>query len=202
MELFREDGHLTAEGLSAIVDGTLDELQSLEAAEHLSFCDTCLTKYTLLLQDGTLLQPASPIKEPVMQRLKTRSRRILFSKYGTIAAAACLAVTVWFVGNLAFSNQPVTTPEEQPVTHSEHVPLNERLNQTAQNFSNAADQFFGNLFGGDDDTAPSTVSQAQQRDEANRQREAVFNKESDKQEQKDATSQNTPSDASSQASKE
>ena len=37
LELFREDGCLTDEGLQALRDGQLDELGRLEAAEHLSY---------------------------------------------------------------------------------------------------------------------------------------------------------------------
>ena len=48
-ELFLQTGHLSDEGLQALIDGTLDEMQRLEAAEHLSFCDECLTRYTALL---------------------------------------------------------------------------------------------------------------------------------------------------------
>ena len=43
LELFREDGCLTDEGLQALRDGQLDELGRLEAAEHLSYCDKCLS---------------------------------------------------------------------------------------------------------------------------------------------------------------
>ena len=39
MELFNKEGHLTDEGLRAVVDGTLDEMGRLEASAHLSFCD-------------------------------------------------------------------------------------------------------------------------------------------------------------------
>ena len=35
MELFNKEGHLTDEGLRAVVDGTLDEMGRLEASEHL-----------------------------------------------------------------------------------------------------------------------------------------------------------------------
>ena len=35
MELFREDGCLTDEGLQALIDGQLDELGRLEAAEQI-----------------------------------------------------------------------------------------------------------------------------------------------------------------------
>ena len=55
MELFNKEGHLTDEGLRAVVDGTLDEMGRLEASEHLSFCDSCLVRYTELLADDTLL---------------------------------------------------------------------------------------------------------------------------------------------------
>ena len=39
MELFREDGCMTDAGFRAMMDGQLDELGRLEAAEHLSYCD-------------------------------------------------------------------------------------------------------------------------------------------------------------------
>ena len=38
MELFREDGCMTDAGFRAMMDGQLDELGRLEAAEHLSYC--------------------------------------------------------------------------------------------------------------------------------------------------------------------
>ena len=56
-ELFLQNGHLSDEGLQALIDGTLDELQRLEAAEHLSFCDECLTRYTALLTGDVLEEP-------------------------------------------------------------------------------------------------------------------------------------------------
>ncbi len=98
MELFRKDGHLSDEGLQGIIDGSLDEMQSLEAAEHLSFCDKCLLQYTNLLEGVELLEPLVPMKEPVLQRIKQKGKKILFSKYIKIGAAACLAVTLWSVG--------------------------------------------------------------------------------------------------------
>lgn len=49
MELFREDGCMTDAGFRAMMDGQLDELGRLEAAEHLSYCDQCMDRYTALL---------------------------------------------------------------------------------------------------------------------------------------------------------
>ena len=45
-KLFDRNGHLTGSGLDAMEKGTLDELGSLEAAEHISFCNECLNRYT------------------------------------------------------------------------------------------------------------------------------------------------------------
>ena len=49
-KLFDAEGHLTDEGLYALKDGTLDDLGALEAAEHLSFCDYCLLRYTAMIE--------------------------------------------------------------------------------------------------------------------------------------------------------
>ena len=58
MELFHENGCLTDEGLQALVNGELDELGRLEAAEHLSYCNRCLDRYTALLTGDVIEQPA------------------------------------------------------------------------------------------------------------------------------------------------
>ena len=46
MELFDKNGCLTDEGLQALQAGGLDELGRLETAEHLSYCDKCMDRYT------------------------------------------------------------------------------------------------------------------------------------------------------------
>ena len=38
-ELFTPDGHLTDQAFSLLLSEQLDQLQSLEVSEHLSFCD-------------------------------------------------------------------------------------------------------------------------------------------------------------------
>lgn len=55
MELFREDGCLSDEGLYALTAGQLDELGRLEAAEHLAYCDKCTDRYTALLTADAVL---------------------------------------------------------------------------------------------------------------------------------------------------
>ena len=57
MKLFREDGHLTDEGLRALIAGELDEMGRLETAEHLDFCDQCVERYSELLTEEVELTP-------------------------------------------------------------------------------------------------------------------------------------------------
>ena len=95
MELFHEDGHMTDEGLQAVVCGKLSELESLEASEHLSFCGPCLEKYLALVETTELLSPETPLRESVMKRIGRKAKRVLFSRYATVAAAACLVLAMW-----------------------------------------------------------------------------------------------------------
>ena len=92
MELFNKEGHLTDEGLRAVVDGTLDEMGRLEASEHLSFCDSCLVRYTELLADDTLLVPEMPLTPTVLARVRRRAVRVFFNRYTRVAAVAAFAV--------------------------------------------------------------------------------------------------------------
>ena len=98
--LFDERGHLTGAGLNAMENGSLDELGSLEAAEHLSFCDACLNRYTNWLEamPQALLSPARDIAPQVQNLLRMRSIRVFTNKYVSIAAAVILALALWNFG--------------------------------------------------------------------------------------------------------
>ena len=69
MELFREDGCLSDEGLHALTAGQLDELGRLEAAEHLSYCDKCTDRYTALLTADALDLLAMKLRTPLQVQL-------------------------------------------------------------------------------------------------------------------------------------
>lgn len=98
--LFDDRGHLTGAGLNAMESGSLDELGSLEAAEHLSFCDACLNRYTNWLEamPQALLRPARDIAPQVQNLLRMRSIRVFTNKYVSIAAAVILAFALWNFG--------------------------------------------------------------------------------------------------------
>lgn len=64
MERFRADGHLTDEALLALIrQEEQSELERLEIAEHLAFCDACLQRYTELLAESPLLTPVSSCRQ-------------------------------------------------------------------------------------------------------------------------------------------
>ena len=73
MELFREDGCMTDAGFRAMMDGQLDELGRLEAAEHLSYCDQCMDRYTALLTADALETPPRSVQGAVMGMHKALS---------------------------------------------------------------------------------------------------------------------------------
>ena len=117
MELFNKEGHLTDEGLRAVVDGTLDEMGRLEASEHLSFCDSCLVRYTELLADDTLLVPEMPLTPTVLARVRRRAVRVFFGIRGG-------AVGYWRI------QQPCAGPHHPPAgagpDHGAHQRRNAR----------------------------------------------------------------------------
>lgn len=96
-KLFDAEGHLTDEGLYAIKDGTLDDLGALEAAEHLSFCDYCLLRYTAMIDAGARLHEAAVQRpDPQVQSLmRLRSFRIMTNRYVSAAAAVVLGFVMW-----------------------------------------------------------------------------------------------------------
>ena len=71
MTCFRPDGHLTDEALAALIRGdALAELDRLEIAEHLAYCDPCLQRYTELLAEAPLLTPARSCRESLRRRIR------------------------------------------------------------------------------------------------------------------------------------
>lgn len=97
-ELFLQTGHLSDEGLQALIDGTLDEMQRLEAAEHLSFCDECLTRYTALLTGDVLEEPEQDVTLPVMRKLRRRAVKNVWNRYAAAAAAVVITAGLWYSG--------------------------------------------------------------------------------------------------------
>ncbi len=88
-KLFDAEGHLTDAGLYALKDGTLDDLWRAEAAEHLSFCDYCLLRYTALIEAApeAMKQPMRDLIPQMQSLMRLRSFRIMTNRYVSAAAA-------------------------------------------------------------------------------------------------------------------
>ena len=100
MELFDEKGCLTDEGLQAVIDGQLDELSRLEAAEHLAYCDACMDCYTALLTADVLQDPPHPAHKAVMATIWVRLMQNTWGRAAVAGVAAVLALTMWRTGTL------------------------------------------------------------------------------------------------------
>lgn len=98
--LFDHAGHLTDSGLHALQDGLLDDLGGLEAAEHLTFCDFCLARYTALIEAAPerLQQPMRDLIPQVQNLMRLRSFRVMTNRYVSTAAAVVLAFALWRFG--------------------------------------------------------------------------------------------------------
>ena len=93
-------------------EGRLDELGSLEAAEHLTFCDYCLARYTALIESAPekLKQPMRDLIPQVQALMRLRSFRIMTNRYVSTAAAVMLAFALWrfgFFGGVGTVQKPV-----------------------------------------------------------------------------------------------
>ena len=100
MELFQENGGFTDEGLQAVAGGQLDELGRLEAAEHLSYCDKCMDRYTALLTADVLETPPKGMKNTVMTTLWVRLMQNTYGRVAVASVAAVLALNLWRSGAL------------------------------------------------------------------------------------------------------
>ncbi len=113
MNLFLENGHLSEQCLQALMDGTLDEAQRLQVAEHLSSCEQCLMRYTDLLTEEVCQQPPRDMVLPVMHSVRSRRLwRVVTGRYATAAAAVMLTFTLWSAG--AFPILKAHPPARRP----------------------------------------------------------------------------------------
>ncbi len=144
MTAFREDGHMSDEALTALAENRegFDELERLEIAEHLAFCDGCLLRYTELLEgEAALLVPERSCGRSLWSRIRLRALQTAVSRCATAAAAVALALTVLWGGRVEFT-RPV--PAEERPSISRRLSgltgeLSDSLRETAANLSDFFD---------------------------------------------------------------
>lgn len=101
MELFDKNGCLTDEGLQALQAGGLDELGRLETAEHLSYCDKCMDRYTALLTADALGNAAALRAQGCDGRhLGAADAEHTWGRAAVAGVAAVLAFTMWRSGTI------------------------------------------------------------------------------------------------------
>ena len=125
MELFREDGCLSDEGLHALTAGQLDELGRLEAAEHLAYCDKCTDRYTALLTADALADPPRGVRRTVISTIWVRLMQSTYGRAAVAGVAAVLALTMWRTGALTF-----VTDRAIKKSIAEHDPVGARSAMT------------------------------------------------------------------------
>ena len=139
MKIFQNDGHLRQEALSALAQNQpLEELERLEIAEHLAFCDLCLQRYTQALTRDALLMPQHSCRDSIRHRIRRRTMQILTSRYATAAAAVALSLT------LLWSDLPLskfTTPE-RPAPEEHMDSWTERWNDSIGGIMEHFNHFF------------------------------------------------------------
>lgn len=146
--LFREDGHLSDAGLQALIHEQLDELERLEAAEHLGFCEDCMERYTALLAGDALYAPPADLAAPVVRRVRQKSVRLNLRRYAAAAAAAAVALTLWGSGAFAqmVPQQPDLLQQRLPEPPARTGSLGSRVSDTLYGMLGAAGEMCGGLF--------------------------------------------------------
>ena len=141
--LFDAEGHLTEAGLYALKDGTLDDLGALEAAEHLSFCDYCLLRYTALIDaaPACLQEPMRDLIPQVQSLMRLRRFRIMTNRYVSAAAAVVLAFMLWGFASLG-ANQRMATHTVQPRARAS---FGQWLDTTVSGFYDGLNDTFSNF---------------------------------------------------------
>lgn len=141
--VFREDGHLSGEALEALArnEDRFSELERLEIAEHLAFCDDCLQRYTQALEDGSLLVPERSCQKALWARIRVRALRLVTSRYATAAAAVALSLTVLWGGERVELTRPVL-PEDRPSVSRQLTELTGEIGDSLRGTVSGLSNFF------------------------------------------------------------
>ena len=145
--IFRDDGHLSAGALAALAgnEDIFTDLERLEAAEHLAFCDDCLQRYTELLENGeALLTPEHTCQTTLWSRIRTRTFRLLTSRYATAVAAVTLALTVLWGSESLETVRPIL-PDDRPSVSRQLSGLTEEINDSLRETVTGLSNFFDGL---------------------------------------------------------
>lgn len=164
--LFDTAGCLTQSGLEALRGDRLDDLGRLEAAEHLTFCDRCLARYTALLESIQLSAPMRDLIPQVQALMRLRAFRVMTNRYVSVAAAIALALALWRFG--LFGAAPAAAPKEVQESRP-----NTSISQMLGSALDGASEGLQNVLGSIQDTALSGWAQLSDNNRQNHGQEAA-----------------------------
>ena len=164
--LFDTAGCLTQSGLEALRDDRLDDLGRLEAAEHLTFCDRCLARYTALLESIRLSAPMRDLIPQVQALMRLRAFRVMTNRYVSVAAAIAMALALWRFG--LFGAAPAAAPKEVQESRP-----NTSISQMLGSALDGASEGLQNVLGSIQDTALSGWAQLSDNNRQNHGQEAA-----------------------------
>ncbi|MGI5893106.1 MAG: zf-HC2 domain-containing protein [Candidatus Merdivicinus sp.] len=141
MKLFQEDGHISQDGLNALIREELDETQRMEVSEHLDFCDICIDRYSGMLTEEVLVVPPVEFVPQVMQNVRSKTRIVVLKRFVRVAVAAVMALVVW---NGAFLGGDGLTTRSAEWVNS-HPKNDFSLSQTVDGWGKGLDQLMNGL---------------------------------------------------------
>ena len=138
-----ESGCLTDHALQSLLNGSLEELERLEVAEHLSYCDSCVERYTALLTDGVLLEAPELMKQSVLAALRRKAAKVFVNRYFHMAVAASLTLVLW--GSGVFNSFGEVRLVRPPEARNPEASISWRLNSFASDVSDGVTDFMDQL---------------------------------------------------------
>ena len=128
-----ESGFLTDHALQSLLNGSLEELERLEVAEHLSYCDSCVERYTALLVPQVLEEPPELMKQSILSALRKRAAKLFVDRYFHMAVAASLTLVLWGSGVFNTFGQPIPLrrPDTGTEEHHPRTSVSQRLGDFA-----------------------------------------------------------------------
>ena len=138
-----ESGCLTDHALQSLLNGSLEELERLEVAEHLSYCDSCVERYTALLVPQVLEEPPELMKQSILSALRKRAAKLFVDRYFHMAVAASLTLVLWGSGVFnSFGEVRLVRPPEE---RNPEASISWRLNSFASDVSDGVTDFMDQL---------------------------------------------------------
>ncbi len=138
MELFTADRHLSGRALRALLDGMLDDLQTLDALGHIADCEACADRFASLASAPESLRTAPRgMAEQIHGKIaderarRTRAKQRDFLRYcASMTAGIAAVIALLFVAPVQLDAALVTEPTKLELPVSTPLTLPEPVKLT------------------------------------------------------------------------